>query len=263
VAGFALGPAAAAAGYGLLEFDAIASTSGEARAQARAGARGPLWITAREQSAGYGRRGRTWHSPAGNLAASLLMTVEGGPARAATLGFVAGIALSAALDTMAPALAGRITLKWPNDMLADGAKIAGILVEAEELADGRLAAIVGIGLNVAAAPDDLPYAATSLKALGASVTAEALLYELTEAWVAPARQWAQEGGFAHLREAWLARAAGLGAAAAVRRGGNVIRGTFETIDGDGRLILCGPDGVRHAIAAGEVHFGAAATATAG
>jgi BirA family biotin operon repressor/biotin-[acetyl-CoA-carboxylase] ligase len=73
----------------------------------------------------------------------------------------------------------------------------------------------------------------------------------------------QEFRFSNKSEAWLARAAGLGAAAAVRRGGNVIRGTFETIDGDGRLILCGPDGVRHAIAAGEVHFGAAATATAG
>jgi BirA family biotin operon repressor/biotin-[acetyl-CoA-carboxylase] ligase len=217
-----------------------------------------------------------WHSPVGNLAASLLTVVRVPAAEAATLGFVAGLALATALDAVVPAPAlrigvdggtagegGRIALKWPNDVVVGGAKIAGILVEAEELADGARAIVVGIGVNVVAAPEGLPYAATSLAALGAQTSAEALFQALAEAWLPLARQWREEGGFAALRAAWLARASGFGAATAVQHGGTVVRGTFETIDDSGRLIVRGVDGARHAIAAGEVHFGAAATATAG
>jgi len=260
---FALGPAAAAAGYRLLGFDTVGSTSAEARARARAGERGPLWVAARAQTAGYGRRGRAWQSPSGNLAASLLLTVEASAAEAATLGFVAGLAAAQAIDAVRGAGQGDpVTLKWPNDVLADGAKIAGVLVEAEDCGAGTLSAVIGIGINVVAAPGGLPYAATSLAECGVPVAAETVFAALSDSWEPLAAQW-RRGGFPALREAWLARAGGLGAAAAVQQGDRVVRGTFETIDEAGRLVMRAPDGGCHVVAAGEVHFGAAATATAG
>ncbi|HVV93404.1 MAG TPA: biotin--[acetyl-CoA-carboxylase] ligase [Hyphomicrobiales bacterium] len=133
MAAFALGRDAEAAGYRLLALDEVGSTSAIAREHGRAGERGPLWVVAERQTAGHGRRGRAWQSPAGNLAASLLVVTDAAPAEAATLGFAAGLALYGALATLAPALARQIALKWPNDVLADGAKLAGILVEAEKI----------------------------------------------------------------------------------------------------------------------------------
>src|SRR5215813_8400103 len=127
-----LAPAAAAAGVGLIACDMIASTNSEALAYARAGERGPLWVTARAQTAGRGRRGRTWVSEPGNLFATLLLTDPAPPDRAAQLSFVA-------------ALASRLALKWPNDVLCDGAKLAGILIEAE--GTRPLVVAVGIGIN--------------------------------------------------------------------------------------------------------------------
>src|SRR5258706_6388441 len=111
--------------------DVVDSTNAEALRRAKAGERGPLWIVAKEQSGGRGRRGRAWVSPAGNLHATLMLTDPAPPAAAAQLGFVAGLALHDAAAAAAPALAPRLALKWPNDMLCAARKIGGILIEGE------------------------------------------------------------------------------------------------------------------------------------
>ncbi len=132
---------------------------------------------------------------------------------------------------------GRFELKWPNDVLADGAKLAGILLESAQLDGGRYALAIGIGVNVVAHPEGLPYPATSLAALGADVDAETLFLALSDAWTANARDWDEGRGLARIRKNWLARAAGLGSDVAVRVDGNVVRGVFETIDDDCRFVI--------------------------
>jgi BirA family biotin operon repressor/biotin-[acetyl-CoA-carboxylase] ligase len=269
---FTLGPRAIEAGYRLKAYDEIGSTNAEALSLARAGDAGGVWVVSDRQTAGRGRRGSQWSTERGNLAASLLTVTSADPAAAATLGFVAGIALDAALRLAAPEVVarvaldgasgpgGRIALKWPNDVLLDGAKLAGILLEAEKAPDGRMAVVVGIGVNVRHAPTDLPYAAASLAGLGSGATAETLFSALSDCWRAAATEWDDGRGFPGVRERWLSRASGLGGAVAVRLGGEVARGVFETIDEAGRLVVRTDDGSRRAISAGEVHFGAAATA---
>jgi len=272
VPAFRLGARASLAGYGLRAFDTIGSTNAEALAAAQAGQGGPLWFTALQQTAGRGRRGRPWSTPHGNLAASLLLVPEVEPALAATLGFVAGVALNQALAAVLPkgrfrvGIDGadgegtRIALKWPNDVLADGAKLAGILLEAQKLADGRPAIVIGFGVNVVAAPEGLPYPATSLAALGAGdVDAQTVFEALSNAWVEAFALWNSGRGIADVLARWRGSAAGIGAPVAVSRHGDVVRGIFETIDDSGRLVVRTDDDARIAITAGDVHFGAMAT----
>lgn len=267
-----LAPEARAAGYRLEFFDTLPSTSGEALVRARAGDLGPLWIVAAEQSAGRGRRDSAWSTPHGNLAASLLFPLGDVPAAgAATLGFVAGVALAEALDDVgagnhavgldhAAGEGAQVALKWPNDVLAGGAKLAGILLETETFAAGP-AVVIGIGVNVAVAPSGLAYPATALAALGCPATAAELFAALSRRVLDAARAWV-EGGFPAIRPRWLARASGLGGPVAVRLAGEVLRGVFETIDEAGRLVVRAPDGSRRTVSAGEVHFGVAASAHA-
>ena len=169
------------AGYKLAAFDSIGSTNAEALARARDGERGPIWFVTSEQTAGRGRRHRPWIAPRGNLACSILEVIEISPAVAATLGFAAGLALEAALQKVSLEASLRAAgsdemkfmLKWPNDVLAGNKKLAGILLEAEAVAD-RLAVVVGIGTNVVAAPEGTPTPAVSLGALGVDIGAEEL-----------------------------------------------------------------------------------------
>ncbi len=276
---FRLAPSAAAAGYRLESFDTIGSTNAVALERGRAGDGGRLWLVSKRQEAGRGRRGRAWETPEGNLAATLLLTGLTDLKAAASLGFVAGLALGEALDAVAPhsGLAGRIAiapdgadldgrdrfeLKWPNDVLAGGAKLAGILLESESLRDGSFTVAVGIGVNVVAHPGGLPYPATSLAALGSAAGAETLFLALSDAWVDAAALWSEGRGLAAIRERWLKRAAGLGSEVAVRLDGAVVRGIFETIDEQCRFVIREASGNRRAIAAGDVHFGAVASAAA-
>jgi BirA family transcriptional regulator, biotin operon repressor / biotin---[acetyl-CoA-carboxylase] ligase len=253
----ALAPRAGDAGYRLRAFDSVGSTNGEATALARAGDPGPLWVAAVHQSAGRGRRGAAWATPPGNLAATLVRTTDLPAATCATLGFVAGLALVGALRAVAPEV--EPALKWPNDVLVGGGKLAGILLESETVGDGRIVA-VGIGVNVVAAPQGLPYPATSLRALGSAAAAEDLFAALSDAWLDVEAIWDEGRGMDAIRRLWLARAAALGHPVAVRVNASLARGVFETIDKAGRLILRRDDGTLAAISAGEVHFGAAATA---
>jgi len=271
---FALGAKARAAGYRLAGFDAIGSTNNEALAAAAAGDPGGIWFAALHQTAGRGRRGRPWHSEPGNLAASLLIVPDVSPERIATLGFVAGVALNRGLSAILPqgtfriGIDGadgadgrsRIALKWPNDVLADGAKLSGILLEASKTPDGRSAIVVGCGVNVIAAPEGTPYPATSLRALGVERTAEDVFEALSDAWVEAFALWDDGRGVDAVLDLWRGSAAGIGAPVAVAQDGIVRRGIFETIDSSGRLIIRGDDGSRFPITAGDVHFGATASA---
>lgn len=269
---FALAPEALDADYRLEAHDTVSSTNALALQRAAAGDPGNLWIAALAQESGRGRRGRTWASPHGNLAATLLVRLPD-PTHAATLGFVAGLSLAEALRKVAPGLAAGVavdgaadtrsgfTLKWPNDVLAQGAKLAGILLESASIPGGWSVA-VGIGVNIVGHPEDLPYPATSLRRLGTACDAPQLFAALSESWALNAAQWDEGRGRDLIRRRWLAHAAGLGAEAAVRLDGEVIRGTFETIDQDCRFVLRAPDGTLRHITAGDVHFGVVASAGA-
>jgi BirA family biotin operon repressor/biotin-[acetyl-CoA-carboxylase] ligase len=271
---FSLGPKARAAGYRLRGYETIGSTNSEAAAAAAAGDPGGIWFAALEQTAGRGRRGRQWVNPRGNLAATLLIVPDVEPSVSATLGFVAGVALRSALALVMPdtflkigldgadSLNGtaRVALKWPNDVLADGAKLAGILLEASKLPDGRHAIAVGIGINIVSAPTGLPYPATCLADLGVDRSADQLFLALAETWVDAFVMWNDGAGVPAVLEQWREAAAGIGSPVAVSQNGDVLRGIFETIDGAGRLIVRAEDDRRIAITAGDVHFGATASA---
>jgi BirA family transcriptional regulator, biotin operon repressor / biotin---[acetyl-CoA-carboxylase] ligase len=260
---FTLGPRATSAGYRLASFDQIGSTNSEAIARARAGERGPMWFVTSEQTAGRGRRQRPWIAPRGNLASSVLETIDVAPAVAATLGFAAGLALEAALRTVAGAARSEFSLKWPNDVLAGQAKLAGILLEAEAIQGEGLAVVVGMGTNVVAAPEGTPTPATSLVALGLEISAEQLFTALSDSWVECHGIWDQGNGFDEIRRRWLVLAAGLGQPVAVHTGQTIVSGIFDTIDGTGCMIVRTSGGDRVPISAGDVHFGTVASARAG
>jgi BirA family transcriptional regulator, biotin operon repressor / biotin---[acetyl-CoA-carboxylase] ligase len=263
---FRLGSYAASKGYQLVAFDQIGSTNAEAMARARDGECGPVWYVTSEQTAGRGRRHRPWVAPRGNLASSILEVIDVAPAVAATLGFAAGLALEAALRRLSIEALLRapdsddlkFSLKWPNDVLAGRRKLAGILLEAEAV-NGRLAVVVGIGTNVAAAPEGTPTPATSLRALGVDVDAESLFAELSDGWAEFRGIWENGRGFAEIRRLWLERAAGLGQAVAIRSGGATIEGTFDTIDEQGCMIVRTSAATLVPVSAGDVYFGSAAS----
>jgi BirA family transcriptional regulator, biotin operon repressor / biotin---[acetyl-CoA-carboxylase] ligase len=264
-----LGSRATSAGYKLAAFDKTGSTNSEAMLRAREGERGPTWFVTTEQTAGRGRRQRAWVAPRGNLASSILEVMDVPPAVAATLGFAAGLSLDAAVRAVsieAALRAGGIdpfkfALKWPNDVLAGGRKLTGILLEAEAV-PGGLAVVVGIGTNVVGAPEGTPTPATSLHALGIQISAEELFRALSDAWVEFRGIWDTGRGFAEIRKRWLERAAGLGEKVAINTGAATIEGIFDTINEAGCLIVRTAEGRRVPIAAGEVYFGSAASARA-
>jgi len=245
-----LAPRAAAAGVGLTACAAVASTNAEALACARRGERGPLWITALSQTAGRGRRGRAWVSEPGNLYASLLLADPAPVDRAAQLSFVAALAVHDALARAVPAVAPRLALKWPNDVLVDGAKIAGILLEG---APGTpLRVVIGIGVNLRHHPEGTEYPATSLAAQGANVSPEAVFSDLSAAMLDRLARWDRGDGFAATRADWLARATGFGGEVRVRMQDLEFTGRFVDLDPGGRLLVRRADGSVTTVAAGDV-----------
>jgi BirA family biotin operon repressor/biotin-[acetyl-CoA-carboxylase] ligase len=241
------------AGYGLKTFEVIDSTNEEARRLAVAGEPGPVWISAARQTAGRGRRGRAWESPAGNLATTLFLRPGKPAGECAQLSFAAAIAACDMLQDFAPGTEMRV--KWPNDVLAGSRKIAGILLEsASQGGDPPAFLAVGIGANLAMHPDGTEFPATSLRALGVTVpSADDALLHLAAHFARWYEAWRGEG-FAALRDAWLARAAGLGTRIRARLATEETHGVFEGIDGSGALILREDGGPTRAIAAGEVFF---------
>jgi BirA family transcriptional regulator, biotin operon repressor / biotin---[acetyl-CoA-carboxylase] ligase len=242
---------ASAAGIRLAAHDTLGSTNAEALACARAGARGPLWVTAARQTAGRGRRGNVWSSEPGNLHASLLLTDPAPAAHLPELCFVVALGVLDAAVEAVPAWRAQLKLKWPNDLLRDGAKFAGILIEAENVG-GLTAAAVGIGVNCAHHPDGLPYPATNLSAGGAAVLPQTVFRALSRAMMRRLAQWNRGAGFAAIRAEWLTHAAGLGGDIVVRLPDRELAGRFEALDRMGRLMLRLPAGGLEAITVGEV-----------
>jgi BirA family biotin operon repressor/biotin-[acetyl-CoA-carboxylase] ligase len=243
-----LDPRASAAGVRLVSHELLTSTNAEALTLARAGERGPLWVTAARQSAGRGRRGRTWTSEQGNLFASLLLTEPSPPEHWPELAFVAALAIHDAVAEVAPAVKPQLAIKWPNDLLLKGEKFSGILIEGE----GEATVVVGIGVNCTSHPSGTEFPATDLAAAGADVAAPALFAALSAKMNGRVAQWNQGEHFATIRTDWLSRAAGRGEVVRVRLADREVAGIFETIDEQGRLVVQTPDGNREPLAAGDV-----------
>jgi BirA family biotin operon repressor/biotin-[acetyl-CoA-carboxylase] ligase len=243
-------------GWRLIALDAIDSTNRHARELAAEGAAHGTVVTARRQDRGRGRYGRDWVSPEGNLYVSVLLRPPVALEEAGQLTFVAALSTADALAAVAPAVP--TALKWPNDVLARGRKIAGILLESEPAPDFAAAwVVVGVGVNLASHPEGVMYPATDLAAAGApGVTAEAALAAFAAALDSWYRRW-REDGFAAVRQAWLARAAGLGAPIRVQLDRETLSGIFAGLDTDGSLLLDRPCGERRRIAAGDVFLAAA------
>lgn len=245
-----LGAAERNQGWRLSALNALDSTNDEAMARARAGDAGRLWITANTQSAGKGRLGRVWQSAPGNLFASLLLIDPASVEIAPELGFVAGVALIEALKDITTAQA-RFTLKWPNDALLDGGKLAGILLESSTLQDGSLACVAGFGVNCARHPEGLPYPARDLSEFGANACREEAFAALANKFAHWLEVWDKGRNFATVRMAWLSHAAGIGDEIEINHGGRRLIGRFNGIDERGRLKLETTSG-EVAIDAGEV-----------
>ncbi len=248
---FCLAPSAFERGFRLIYHRALASTNDEALARARAGEKGRLWIIAGTQTAGRGRNGRKWSSPQGNLYASLLLLDPSPLHKAAELGFVAGVAAAYALRRI---LRGdpRIKIKWPNDILYEGEKLCGILLESTSLPSGQSACAAGIGINCQTHPGNTSYPATDLKTAAHSpVEPEAVFYELSAAMAHWLGIWDGGTGFASIRREWLSLAAGIGARISVALPSRTVEGIFETIDAAGRLIVTQDAGTL-AVEAGDV-----------
>ena len=240
--------------YNVLQLDEVDSTNEEARRIAIRGfdaEQKPLWIIANRQSAGRGRQGRDWFSPQGNLMCSLLLPLTEARAgkNSAELGFVAGLALHDMLCAVVGEGAA-VHLKWPNDILLDGAKIGGILLEA---LDAPLLTI-GIGLNLAHHPTDTPYPAISLHtATGQPVSPHDALEKLAVSFDHWLSHW-QADGFASVRDVWCRHAYGLGEAIHVKLPHSDVTGVFESLGADGQLVLRQHDDTIQHIAAGDVFF---------
>ncbi|MGL4312707.1 MAG: biotin--[acetyl-CoA-carboxylase] ligase [Sphingomonas sp.] len=239
-----------------------------------------FWLRAERQTAGRGRQGRHWVSPPGNLYASTLVRLRPSDPPPATLALVAAVVVEEAVRVYlgephsssrhpsesrgrSPGAGGEgniangpsfrwgdgsdLQIKWPNDVLLGGAKLAGILLE--RAGD---AVVIGVGVNLAHHPDDLDRAVTSLAAYAAAPDPAAFVETLAEIFARWLARW-RGAGLAPVRDRWLARAHPVGTALTARLpDGAAIDGLFDGLDGDGALILRLADGARHVIHAGDV-----------
>jgi len=238
-------------GYRLIAHDSISSTNDEAKRLARDGAAAGTLLWTLEQTAGRGRRGRPWFSPAGNFYASLILRPDCSASRLPQLGFVAALAVGEALGAICPAL--NPSYKWPNDVLINGRKIAGVLLESEITSqNNRTFVVIGVGANLSSSPKNTEFPATSLLEEGIGAVSPKAMLELFidhfQSWFAT---WCAEG-FAPVRAAWLMAAAiTRGEPIRVRLDALALCGRFLDIDHDGNLLLDRAGACRR-IAAGEV-----------
>lgn len=244
----------------ILLLDQTDSTNADARRRADAGETGPLWIVARRQTEGRGRRGRQWESQDGNLFSTLLQLTRKSPAEAAQVTFVAALAIADLLDAYAPP--SLVTIKWPNDVMLAGQKTSGVLVESGAHESGGLWLAVGIGVNLAHAPQGTERPATALAHhlrgdVVAPPTVEAAAATLAGAFDVWMARW-ETLGFEPILDAWRARTAGLDGPAVARLGRETVEGVAEGVAPDGALKLRLADGSLRLISAGDVFFGEAA-----
>jgi len=232
----------------LVELQTVGSTNDHAKDLARQGAAEGTLVWAHEQTMGRGRQGNSWVPLPGNLYMSLILRPEIAPAQTGQLSFVAAVALAETLKEILPREVS-VTLKWPNDLLLNGKKSAGILLESD-VSGGKPVdwVVIGIGVNVTGAPEG----ANCLAQAGASdVQAGQVLEKLAARLTSLYDLW-QKRGFAPIREEWLLNSQGLGGALTVRLPRETFTGTFTGIDADGALQIEMADGGVRSIASGEV-----------
>ena len=240
-------------GYRHIALGDVGSTNTEALSRAREGAAGGLWVTAQRQLAGRGRRGRPWISEEGNLYATLLLVDPAPMPRLGTLPLVAALAVYRTLRPFFAATPQALAIKWPNDILVDGRKINGILLESEILPDRRSAVVVGCGINCSHHPENPAYPATDLADCGVTVAPEELFPALAREMHAVLALWDRGDGFSRVREHWLMAARGIGEPVTVNLPEGPLDGVFEDIDAEGYLCLSTPSG-RRRISAGDLFF---------
>ena len=236
--------------FSLIELESVGSTNDEARSRAENGASAGTIVWAKQQNSGRGRRGRAWISPSGNLYCSIVLRPQVSPAIAAQLSFVTALALGEGLQESLPT---SVTLeyKWPNDVLIDGQKLAGILLESQIGEQSKLDwLLIGTGVNVASSPVDTDRPSTCLRQIGMKLSVTDVLAAYIHALSTWLARW-EKTGFESVREVWLKRAIGLGEAIEVRLPNETLTGTFEALDTSGSLVLTTPQG-RQLISAGEV-----------
>jgi BirA family transcriptional regulator, biotin operon repressor / biotin---[acetyl-CoA-carboxylase] ligase len=240
--------------FKLSKFETIGSTNTHARQMGDDGLPEGQVVWSLRQESGVGRRGRQWTSPEGNLYCSILLRPKCTMVEAARLSFLVAIALHRALREFVPQHVP-MALKWPNDLLVDGHKIAGILLESKSGVDNELQwLVIGTGVNVANFPkttEGLP--ATSIAEVGGSLDVEAIFIRYTEQFLYLYKLW-EEKGFAPIREEWLKWAVGRGKPVKVRLADREFSGIFEDLDPSGALVLTMDDGSKKLVTAGEVFF---------
>lgn len=220
----------------------LGSTNDEAKRLAAAGAAHGTVVHADEQAAGRGRFGRTWYSPPGNLYVSILLRLDLPPERGTELSFLAALAVADTVDALLPKQT-RAALKWPNDVLVNGGKIAGILVE--QIDDVR---ILGIGLNILHEPNNAPYKTATLVGAGGLATVDGALDILLDRLAYRLDTWTEQG-FYPIRVAWLTRAHPIGAKLRASLGGLTEEGLFAGLDDDGAMLLDTADGRKRIVSA--------------
>jgi BirA family transcriptional regulator, biotin operon repressor / biotin---[acetyl-CoA-carboxylase] ligase len=237
--------------YRLVPYDTIGSTNDEAKRLAKDGAEEGTLVWALEQTAGRGRHGRAWASPRGNLYASLILRPRCPLDQAAQLGFVGALAVGDTLGSIFERLEG-LSYKWPNDVLVDGSKLAGILLESESrLGEGPDFVVIGVGINLASSPTGTQFPATSCAEQGLGrVSPETALEAFCRHFQAWVRRWREEG-FAPVRAAWRASAMSLGEPIRARLEAATLHGRFIDIDQHGALLLEAAGEIRR-ISAGEI-----------
>lgn len=247
-----MAPGRFSSGAALALFETLDSTSSEAKRRAEAGARGPLWIVALEQTSGYGRRGAHWRHAAGDFAGTFLFEPKASTETLGQISFIAALAVAEALEASAPQIP--LALKWPNDVLADGGKIAGLLLELLS-APGRAESLIalGVGVNIVSKPEIADYPAARLvdflENAPAPPPAEfaVRLDAAIQRWL---ERWRKEG-FAPVRAAWLERAFRLGQTIRVRLADGDAEGVFADLDSQGALVLDCEEG-RRLVTAGAI-----------
>lgn len=240
-------------GYRIHFHENLGSTNSEVMRLAEQGEPAGLWVWAQQQDAGRGRSGRQWVSLEGNLFASILLRPECPATKTAQLGFVAGIALYDAVSAADAQSQGHdVRLKWPNDLLLNGKKTGGILLESRLDSDGAIVVALGIGLNVATHPQDAEFPATSLAHNKIEASLSTVFERLVHAFADWTQVWSSGTGFLEIRKAWIDRALEPGSPLTVRLSDVTLEGKYEGINEDGALLLTTSDGTQECITAGDV-----------
>lgn len=239
--------------YRHLSFPSMPSTNTYCVELAMSGDMGDVWVTCDSQTSGRARRGRRWVSESGNLYASLLLIAPSSDTLSfSSLPLVASVALHDAITTASDNIIG-LSIKWPNDLLLNGKKVSGILLERGEDSQGRVYIVLGFGVNCRHHPPDTDYPATSLLSEGYDISPSRLFSHLVSCVSDSLQRWDWGNGISHFRDNWLSRSEGLGSCIEVRLPHETLQGIFEDLDSTGRLILRTPDTVRH-ISSGDVFF---------